>query len=161
MRAPNLWVDLDPGLHCRDESLLAIHRYWLAKRRGRSFPGRADIDPTELAGHLPNILLIDVEQAPLRLRYRLIGTAITTAMGRDSTGKYYDEIYPREILDGIYQSFRWILDHRRPLRTYGTAFYRDRDFYEYETLNLPLAANGEDIDMVLGGLVFHSVSGPW
>lgn len=160
LRAPNIWVDLDPGLNCRDRVLLALHRYWLRKRSDRTFPSRADIDPIELVEHLPNVVLIDVEREPLRLRYRLIGTAITQAMGRDSTGKYYDEIYPSEILEGIHQSFRWMIEHRLPLRTYGTAFYPSHDFYEYETLNLPLAANGEDIDMVLGGLVFHSVSGP-
>jgi len=158
--APNLWVDIDPELHCRDTALLAIHRYWEGKRAGRTFPRRADIDPIELARHLPNIVLIDVEQHPLRLRYRLIGTAITQAMQRDSTGKYYDEIYPEEILGGIYQSFRWMIDHRRPLRTHGEAFYPDRNFYEYEALNLPLATDGEDIDMVLGGLVFHSKTAP-
>lgn len=161
MRALNLWVDLDPLLQCRDRTLLAIHDYWQGKRGGRTFPARADIDPVDLAPHLGCIVLIDVEQSPLRLRYRLVGTRITQAMGRDSTGRYYDEIYPPEILQGIYQSFRWMIDHRRPLRTHGEAFYPDRGFYEYETLNLPLAANGEDIDMVLGGLVFHGAGERW
>ncbi len=155
MRAPNLWVDLDPGLKCRDESLLAIYRYWLDKRGDRTFPRREDIDPVDLAPYLGNVVLIDVEQKPLRLRYRLIGTRITQVMGRDSTGKYYDEIYPERLLRAIYVSFEWMIDHRRPLRTYGEAFYPDRNFYQYETLNLPLSSDGESIDMVLGGLVFH------
>lgn len=155
MRAPNLWVDLDPGLNCRDATLLAIHRYWLGKRGDRKFPGRADIDPIDLAPHLGNVVLIDVERSPLRLRYRLIGTNITHVMNRDSTGRYYDEIYPEPLLRQIYASFQWMLDHGQPLRTFGEAFYPDKNFYHYETLNLPLAANGRDIDMVLGGLVFH------
>ncbi|MEQ8816848.1 MAG: PAS domain-containing protein [Thalassobaculum sp.] len=160
MRAPNLWVDLDPELNCRDATLLAIHRYWLAKRGDRLFPSRADIDPIDLAPHLGNVVLIDVQRSPLRLRYRLIGTAITQAMNRDSTGKYYDEIYPETLLRQIYASFRWMIDHGRPVRTFGEAFYPDKNFYQYETLNLPLAANGRDIDMVLGGLVFHPAAQP-
>ncbi len=155
MRAPNLWVELDPALNCRDATLLAIHRYWEAKCGDRTFPGRADIDPIDLAPHLGNIVLIDVQRSPLRLRYRLIGTAVTAVMNRDSTGKFYDEIYPEPLLGQIYASFRWMIEHRRPLRTFGEAFYPDKNFYEYETLNLPLAANGRDIDMVLGGLVFR------
>lgn len=157
VRAPNLWVELDPHLACKDPTLLAIHRYWLDKRGDRLFPSRADIDPVDLAPHLGNLVLIDVEQEPLRLRYRLIGTSITRAMDRDSTGKYYDEIYAEPLLGQIYASFRWMIEHRRPLRTFGEAFYPDRNFYEYETLNLPLAADGRRIDMVLGGLVFHPV----
>jgi len=155
VRAPNLWVDLDPDLNCRDATLLAVYRYWLDKCGDRTFPSRADIDPTDLAPHLGNLVLIDVERTPMRLRYRLIGTRITQVMNRDSTGKYYDEIYPEPLLRQIYASFQWMIDHYRPLRTFGEAFYPDRNFYHYEILNLPLAANGRDIDMVLGGLVFH------
>lgn len=151
---PNLWVGIDAGLNCRNTQLLAIYRYWLDKRRDRSFPSRADIDPIDLAPHLGNIILIDVQQHPLRLRYRLIGTAITQVMRRDSTGRFYDEIYSRDLLEPIYESFRWMIANRSPMRTFGEAFYPDRNFYEYEALNLPLATNGEDIDMVLGGLVF-------
>lgn len=156
MRVPNLWVQLDPDLNCRDANLLAIHRYWLEKRGDRLFPSRADIDPLDLAPQLGNVVLIDVEQSPLRLRYRLIGTRITHVMNRDSTGKYYDALYPEPLLKAIYDSFRWMIEHRRPLRTYGEAFYPDKNFYAYEALNLPLAANGSDIDMVLGGLAFHA-----
>ncbi len=160
MRAPNVWVELDPNLDCRNRTLLAVHAYWRGKCGDGRLPGRADIDPLDLAPHLGNLVLIDVERSPLRLRYRLIGTRITRAMDRDSTGKYYDEIYPESLLEAIYTSFRWMIDQRLPLRTHGRAFYPDRNFYEYETLNLPLASNGRDIDMVLGGLVFHAAEPP-
>lgn len=155
LETPNLWVGLDPDLQCRDRTLLAIHRYWSSKRAGRAFPSRADIDPLDLAPHLGNIVLVDVQQQPLRLRYRLIGTRVTSVMNRDSTGRFYDELYPEELLQQIYASFRWMIENRRPARTFGRAFYPDKHFYDYETLNLPLAGNGVDIDMVLGGLVFH------
>lgn len=160
LRAPNFWVDLDPDLNCHDVTLLAVHRYWLDKRRGRRFPSRADIDPVDMAPHLGNIVLIDVERSPLRLRYRLVGTRITHVMERDSTGKFYDEIYPEPLLRQIYASFHWMIDHGRPVRTFGEAFYPDKNFYQYESLNLPLAANGRDMDMVLGVLVFHPAARP-
>jgi len=99
-------------------------------------------------------LLIDVQAQPLRLRYRLIGTAIVQAMQRDNTGAWYDELYGPELLEEIYAGFRWILAHRAPLRTYGQAFYPDRRFYRYEVLNLPLSTDGQAIDMVLGELLF-------
>jgi hypothetical protein len=34
--------------------------YWEGKRHGRSMPRRSDIDPAELIGLLPNIMLVDV-----------------------------------------------------------------------------------------------------
>lgn len=154
------WVELDPGLDCRDRTLLDVLEYWKGKCRDGALPRRADIDPLDLRRHLPNLILIDVEHDPLRLRYRLIGTRITQAMQRDSTGRYYGEIYAPEIVEAIHGSFRWIFANRRPLRTFGQAFYPDRNFYDYETLNLPLSSDGTVIDMVLGGLVFHMSTPP-
>lgn len=155
MSSQDFWVNLDPGLECRDQTLLAVHRYWDEKRGQRLMPSRDDIDPMDISRHLGNIILIDVQHAPFRLRYRLIGTLVTEVMQRDSTGKYYDEIYSPELLDKIHASFRWMLEHKAPLRTYGDAFYPDRNIYEYETLNLPLSNDGAVINMVLGVLVFH------
>ena len=153
--APDFWVQLDPALVCRDQSLLDIHSYWDSKRNGRRFPARRDIDPAEMVRHLGNIALVDVTHDPLRLRYRLLGTRITEVMRRDSTGKYYDEVYAPELLKSIHRSYRWMIENGEPLRTHGESFYPDMKFYTYETLHLPLSSDGETIDMVLAGLVFH------
>jgi len=76
-------------------------------------------------------------------------------MQRDSTGKYYDELYSPELLAQIETSFRWLIEHKAPLRASGEAFYPDKNFYRYEVINLPLAEDGENVDMVLGELIFH------
>jgi hypothetical protein len=155
MTSQDFWVNLDPDLDCSDPTLLAVHRYWDEKRGRRHMPSRNDIDPLDLGRHLGSIILIDVEHAPFRLRYRLIGTTATETMQRDSTGKYYDEIYSPELLEKIYASFHWMITHKAPLRTHGEAFYPDRNFYDYEALNLPLLNDDEVINMVLGVLVFN------
>lgn len=151
----DLWVNIDDDLVCTDPAARELLAYWEGKKAGRRLPSRKDIDPFEIKGLLRNVLLIDVEHDPLRLKYRLIGTGITTAMGRDSTGKYYDEIYSKKLLSGIYASFEWMFQNYRPLRTHGEAFYPDRNFYKYETLNLPLSSDGETINMILAGLYFY------
>lgn len=153
--ATPLWVNLDWGLRCRDERLLNLRDYWDGKRSGRPMPSRQDIKPTEIVRLLPNVLLVDIEKEPFRLRYRLIGTKINETMGRDSTGKYYDEIYDGALLENIYLSFRSLIDRRQPLRTYGEVFYEDKSIYSYETINLPLSDDGESVDRVLGMIVFH------
>src|SRR3546814_10418386 len=41
---------------------------------------------------MPNILIADIEQAPFRVRFRLVGTKVVEATGFEFTGKYLDEI---------------------------------------------------------------------
>ncbi|MFC3229735.1 PAS domain-containing protein [Marinibaculum pumilum] len=147
-------VGVDPVLRFEDPRLGELLAYWRRKRGERELPSRSDIRPADLLRHLPNLVLIDVQAEPLRLRYRLLGTAIVQAMQRDNTGAWYDELYGPDLLEEIYAGFRWILAHRAPLRTYGRAFYPDRRFYRYEILNLPLSSDGARVDMVLGELLF-------
>ena len=146
---------MDPELRFQNPKPLELLRYWEEKRGARQMPSRADISPVDMRGHMGDLILIDVALAPLRLRYRLVGTNITTVMERDSTGKYYDEIYSTELLSVIYERFDWIIRNKAPLRTHGQAFYPDKNFYNYETLNLPLSDDGETVNMVLGELIFH------
>lgn len=154
------WVNTDPDLRCTDGRLYDLIDYWSDRRGGRLLPARADINPIDLPKLIGSLMLLDVEQNPLRLRYRLIGTTITTMMDRDSTGRYYDEMYEPDLLEAVYESFRWIIAERRPLRAHGDAFYPDKNCYWYEIVNLPLAADGETVDMMLCGLLFHGTDGP-
>jgi hypothetical protein len=156
----DLWVNIDPDLRFKDPLPLQLLDHWNEKRGTRRMASRRDFDPTELGPHLGNLILIDVEHAPLRLRYRLIGTFITNLMQRDNTGRYYDEIYGPELLEAIYESFRWILANRAPLRSHGEAFYPDKNFYSYEVINLPLSDDDDTVNMILGELIFHRMATP-
>jgi len=51
-------------------------------------PSRRDVDPLAIPGYLlAHLELIDVFHHPeLRFRWRLIGTHVTTAVGRDQRG---------------------------------------------------------------------------
>jgi hypothetical protein len=70
-----------------------FYAYWLSKRGGKRVPARADIDPVEIHGFLPNIFMMDVIESGARFRYRLVGTAIGNAVG-DFSGRYVDEALP-------------------------------------------------------------------
>ena len=56
-----------------------------------TLPSRADFEPLDFPTSLQHLVLVDVEQDPVRYRARLVGTAITEARGLDATGDYYDE----------------------------------------------------------------------
>lgn len=131
-------------------ALNAIHAYWDDRRDGREMPARREIDPVDLKEWLPNIFLVDVEQSPMRYRYRLVGTELTAVMGRELRGRYVDEMpfLFRKYAEAAYSG---LARARQPVyRQINTmeAFRRVR----YHRLLLPLSSDGADIDMVLGAI---------
>lgn len=144
----------DPELAFREPQLKALHEIWQGRCRGRRVPARADFDPIDLKTHLGNLFLIDVERTPLRFRVRLIGTRITTVVQRDVTGMYLDQIYAGKLFESLFEALSWVADARAPLRVHSRAGHPRNPFYLYEGLLLPLSADGETVNMVLGGLHF-------
>ena len=39
-----------------------LFHYWDGKRAGRTMPLRADLEPADIARHLPGIVLVDVKR---------------------------------------------------------------------------------------------------
>jgi hypothetical protein len=134
--------------HIRHPGLLRLYDYWATRRRGRSFPARADLDPVEFSFALGNVTLIDVLYDPLRFRFRLVGSLMAQRMGWDLTGKMVDEIPDVQYRDSVIQGFRKVVELRRPNMT---LYEREvnRKPRRFEVLRLPLAADGETIDMLL------------
>ncbi len=145
----------DPTLSFGSPLLSSLFGYWTEKRAGRAMPARADLDPTDpaLKAHLGFIVLIDVEHAPLRFRFRLIGSQVTSLVGRDSTGRYLDELYAPEALGEATESYRWIVAHRAPLRTLADLRQANREWLKIEALDLPLSRDQTDVDMILTRIV--------
>ena len=82
-------------------SIKQLHDYWSLCRGNRTMPRRADIDPADIPHLLSRVLLVDIERAPFRVRYRVVGTDAAEWQGRDFTGNYLDEVRfnrPDEIL---------------------------------------------------------------
>lgn len=138
------------------EPLRRLLDYWRARCRGDRLPARGDIDPLDLEFMLGHILLVDVvdtDGAPRRFRYRLVGTRLTERYGFDPTGEFVDQ-HPDP-------TFR-----RIALEAYGAiaavpfAFaarrntVMDNRIRRYETLILPLAADGFRVDMMMAGIRF-------
>jgi hypothetical protein len=86
-------IDPDISDNPRFQDLVA---YWQAKRGERALPLRRDVDPLQLKAHLGSLNIIECLPGLDDFRYRLIGTNIVAAYGRDSTGKTVREIYAVE-----------------------------------------------------------------
>jgi hypothetical protein len=147
----------DPSLAFEHRELGDLLGLWHAKRGSRSMPTRADLGPFDLKALLGNVILIDVEPDPLRFRYRLVGTNITQIVKRDVTGRYFEDIYAGRLLDTAIAANAWVVRERAPLRIFSRTGHVRNDIYNYDGVLLPLSADGERVNMVLGALLFSLV----
>lgn len=131
----------------------AVYRYWLDRRHGRRFPGRADIDPLAMRGALGNIALIEVQHGPQRFRIRLAGTYQAQRLGFDPTGMWLDEMPAPEYRQLLIDRLQALLARPEPLLVRNRQLMDDR-WYDYETIWLPMASDGDSIDMVMACQIF-------
>ena len=140
------------------EKLRAIYQYWDSKRAGREMPSRADLDPADLKPHLPQIVLLDVVQDPLRFRYRLVGTEVTRVRRgtskSDPTGTYVDEVTHHQGTSAILAHYRRVVLERKPSLDHGTYTPDpERPWARFTRLVMPLSKNGTTVDMLMVMLV--------
>jgi len=141
------------SLPLRDERLLRLLDYWKGKRRADALPSRADIDPREFAWILGWVILVDVLAGSSRFRIRLHGTNLAERAGYDLTGQMLDQLPIADFRALAEQSFRTCAGSRQPFVSCRDRIIGDRR-HRYETVMLPLAADGRVVDMLLVGLVY-------
>lgn len=137
--------------------LQQLYAYWEAKRSGRPYPRREDIEPLELKFILGSLILIDIEDEPLRFRYRLFGSEIARRQGFDMTGRYSEE-HPwpefsartREVYTKLVQSGTPALIRRQGMI--------DDQYFDHHSLVLPLGHR--KVEMILIGVIFAPLRSP-
>lgn len=145
----------DPDLS-DNARFLDLKAYWDRKRGARAMPVRSDIDPLELRGHLGSLVLVDVLPGMTDFRMRLIGTTITAAYGRDSTGKLLSSLKSADpewwrFCDDLYRAVAGravIAQARGNLRMVG------RDFRRFDSVLLPLDAGDGTVGKILAEQLF-------
>lgn len=137
----------------RHPRLRRLYDYWNAKRGDRKFPARADLDPVDFPWLLGNVLLVDVLPGG-GFRVRLHGTNLVGRAGFDMTGKSMDAYPNPEYAKVALRSFGTVVQTLRPLVSVNERTIADRA-YGYETVMLPLSADGARVDMLLVGLLYH------
>jgi hypothetical protein len=159
-------VDQDPAM-LTGSMVKRFAAYWAGLSRGGALPARRDLDPAAFVFCLPNVLLMDLSHDPLRVRYRLVGTAVTEVAKLDFTGRYLDEVlFPNARFDwmGLY---RRLVAERRPLFA-RVPIESTAELRFYELGLFPLSSDGhaidkavavEDYDMVADRLVQERLLG--
>lgn len=131
--------------------LRAAFAYWAGKAPSGRLPGRQHIDPIEMRAFLPHIALLGVERGGKtpRFRVRVAGTAVVTAMGGDVTGRYLDEYLQPGQAAPTLDRLTELLTSRQPYFIQTRMLRQQREFVLIQRLILPLAADGETVDMIL------------
>ena len=132
--------------------------YWQRKRGGRALPLRKDIDPLELQAHLGSLVIVECLPDLADFRYRLIGTSVVEAYGRDSTGKTVRELY--ETADPDYfaclmEAYRAVATQHVAARIRATLRPVNKNFRLADSLLLPLDGGDGTVRWLLNEVLFR------
>ena len=130
-----------------------IYRYWEEQmlKRG-ALPGRQHFDPIDVYRTLPWLNLVDVlaqEDGSYRFRQRLIGTALTEKFNRDVTGGWYEDIYHPDFLEEHTAPLLELIGEKKPSLTRIRFPSPDKKHVIYTRLMLPMASDGDNVDLIL------------
>ena len=127
-----------------------LFAYWASLRRGARLPARGDIHPSAFTRHLPTISLVDVVDQARDFRLRLAGTGLYGVYGREITGRRLADVYNSAAADYWRSELTQVVRERRPSVGVHNLAWRGASHLSILWLRLPLAANGSDVDMILG-----------
>lgn len=135
------------------ESGRTIYEWWSAQAASGKIPARKDFEPMKFAKYLPYISLIDTTDKRDKFHVRLIGTALTQAMGYDPTG---DQVSTFKGSEEIYKRYNAVIDSKKPHMMLKTSlFWANKDYIHYHILYLPLSDDGETVNMLLVAIQFN------
>lgn len=136
-----------------DLRLVRLWQYWNELSIHGRLPSRGQIDPSQITPVLPWTFLIDVTSSD-GFRYRLVGTRIVQDMGYDMTGQLVSRAYAGPDWDDVARDYRWVISQKRPCLTRNSVMLpATGTAYAYTRLLLPLAADGTEVDMLLGAAI--------
>jgi hypothetical protein len=154
--APRSWANTAPDAAWHPD-IQAIFRYWRSISPASGLPGRQHLNPADIKPLLPGVWLLDIQPAPFRLRYRLVGTRVVYLIGRDVTGRWLDEAH-EDIASkpGYYDRYRRVVETGIPSWRRGLPVLSVlQDFGVIENLVMPFAADGRHPDMLLAYTAMH------
>jgi hypothetical protein len=135
----------------RHPRLARLNDYLIAKAPPGKLPGRQHIEPTEIPDLIPWLHLLDVVPQATgepRFRVRLAGTEVVKHHGRESTGKFLDEVIVGSLTAEILGKCLEAVRTGRPNYRRSVVAAPGRDHVHYERVVFPLARDGDHVDML-------------
>ena len=145
--------------NCHPKGLQLV-LYWRSIHPKGALPGRQHFDPCDVPTLLSQIYLLDVCPGRPEFVFRIMGTGLVSLFGQDYTGQPFIRAYKSGKSSHSYRDILDMLVLREPRwRKANALFAEQRDHLILERLVLPLARDGENVDMVLGMIIARTVSG--
>ena len=145
------------GMNLEHPAHRAFYDYWHRIGPDYGLPSRQDVDPISIPQFLAWMLLLDVvsgesgdggESGP-RFRIRLMGTMVVDRSGADSTGRWLDEAVSESQLKILAGELSRAVSTKSPVRYVKHSIIEGREHVAIDTLALPLAADGNNVDMLM------------
>ncbi len=135
--------------------------YWRSIHPAAGLPGRQHFDPEQVPRLLPGLRLLEVQDTPFRLRYRLVGSKIDRMIGHSFTGRWFDEVHEGDPnFPALLADYRiTVVEHRPTWRRGPPRVRHDRNCAEIEGIRLPLASDGQRVDMVVALALYFDLRG--
>ena len=139
----------EPPLQIVSEGLHQLFAYWDRLRAGRIAPAWSEIDPAEIKGLLPHIIVTEFLNDPFDVRFRLVGTTIVDAYGEDFMGKNLRSLEPTGGVELWLDLYASLVRERLPV--YGR-YSLSSDYVQTQYADagiFPLSADGEKVDKAI------------
>lgn len=140
-----------------EQEIREIFQYWLERRPPNGVPDRGSIDPKTIPyKYLPSLFLYEAEPEG-RFRCKLIGTDITSILGKDETGQYLDETLDLAVAEERLELFKQAVASGRPVYYRYLALTARGDLRVFARILLPVSSAGGKTDQVFGMMRYGPV----
>ncbi|WP_421861744.1 PAS domain-containing protein [Parvibaculum sp.] len=128
----------------------AFHSHWATLAPNDRLPLRSQINPAEIAGTLPWMLVLEVlryRKEP-EFRYRLAGTGCTELFGVDYTGKMLGENLTPEGAEIRRKEFARVANTLEPVFSTTSLPIKTKDFITVHRGVFPVSLHGDTADQM-------------
>ncbi|WP_017930122.1 PAS domain-containing protein [Robiginitomaculum antarcticum] len=129
-----------------------IYDYWRSKCKDGCLPSRRDINPLDIAAHLPTLSFVEPVGAAdaRRFQFRLAGTRFWDMYHREITGDFVDNLPEGSRREYWSRVLGRVADRGRPSAGVQRMAVSGRTHMAQFWVRLPLADDGQNVDMILG-----------
>ncbi len=129
---------------------LSFRNYWEMQRAGRSIPERAQFTPESLFPWLGHILIVDVIDGGRDFFYRIVGTEIVSAAGRDLSRKYVSECDYDIGTEAMLTRYRNAAAQESPIFRKGAIQWAvTGTFLDFESITAPVSRGRQSVDQLI------------
>ena len=127
-----------------------LYTYWLSLKGSRSAPERNEIEPSDIRKLLGDTFILEVNHQEKYVSYRLAGSRLCSAYGRELKGVGYFANWLEEDSFDVVSAVKDVYSNYIPNVISHLGQTQQKRFMEFETLLLPLQPIDANTTRILG-----------